>query len=260
MLSLRQLTPRLPSASINRSFASWNSGSSNVSRQARVAVVGSGRMGEIRSKILYANPRIEFVGVVDSHLEGAKSLAQTFGTNAYSSLSELINEEKGQVDGIVCCTPTVTHASIVKQAVKVGIGSGVFVEKPVDESAQKIKALFEISKRGNLNLCCGFQRRFDPSYQNLLHQLHNNHIGKPINGTVFFGDHPVPSIEFLLRGGDIFMDLSAHDVDFILQAMGRDDDVTSVFATGTSSTTQLEEAGVHDNATMVLKFQSGEFY
>ena len=128
-----------------------------------------------------------------------------------------------------------------------------------DESAQKIEDVFEIANRGNLQLCCGFQRRFDPSYQSLLHQLHGGQIGKPISGTVFFGDHPVPSIEFLLRGGDIFMDLSAHDVDFILQAMGRDDEVTSVFASGTSSTMELEVAGVHDNATMVLKFQSGKY-
>ena len=90
-----------------------------------------------------------------------------------------------------------------------------------------------------------------------MYQLQNGQIGKPISGTVFFGDHPIPSIEFLLRGGDIFMDLSAHDVDFVLQAMGLNDEVTSVFASGTSSTLQLEVAGVHDNATMVLKFQSG---
>jgi hypothetical protein len=34
---------------------------------------------------------------------------------------------------------------------------------------------------------------------------------------IFFGDHPVPPKDFLLKGGDIFMDLSAHDIDYILQ-------------------------------------------
>jgi predicted dehydrogenase len=52
------------------------------------------------------------------------------------------------------------------------------------------------------------------------------------------------------------MDLSAHDVDFILQALP-DQHVVSVYATGTSSTPELEQAGVHDNATMVMKFNQG---
>jgi myo-inositol 2-dehydrogenase/D-chiro-inositol 1-dehydrogenase len=54
----------------------------------------------------------------------------------------------------------------------------------------------------------------------------------------FFGDHPVPPKEFLLKGGDIFMDLSAHDIDYILQAFS-DQRVVSVYAAGTSSTPEL---------------------
>lgn len=58
-----------------------------------------------------------------------------------------------------------------------------------------------------------------------------------------------------MTGGNIFMDLSAHDVDFITDAL--EDEVVSVYATGTSSDPELEAASVHDNATMVLKMQKG---
>ena len=51
------------------------------------------------------------------------------------------------------------------------------------------------------------------------------------------------------------MDLSAHDVDFIMQALN--DDVISVYATGTSSMDELAAVGVHDNANMLLKFSRG---
>jgi hypothetical protein len=34
--------------------------------------------------------------------------------------------------------------------------------------------------------------------------------------------------------------------------------VKSVYATGSSSTAELKEAGVFDNATMVMTFQKGE--
>ena len=51
------------------------------------------------------------------------------------------------------------------------------------------------------------------------------------------------------------MDLAPHDVDFIRWCM--DDEVTEVYATGSSSTTQLARAHVYDNATMMLKFSLG---
>lgn len=62
-------------------------------------------------------------------------------------------------------------------------------------------------------------------------------------------------MEFLKAGGDIFMDLSAHDVDYIRWALN--DEVVSVFATGSSSNDKLRSAGVTDNATMIMKFRKG---
>jgi myo-inositol 2-dehydrogenase/D-chiro-inositol 1-dehydrogenase len=169
----------------------------------------------------------------------------------FQSLSKAAEQE--ELDGIVCCTPTFAHRQVVEQAAD--YGWDVFCEKPVDVSAQKIDELFAIAD-GKIQLCCGFQRRFDPSYVDALKKLPSI-LGTPVYANIFFGDHPVPPMEFLLTGGgDIFMDLSAHDVDFILQALP-DQHVVSVYATGTSSTPELEQAGVHDNATMVMKFNQG---
>jgi predicted dehydrogenase len=46
---------------------------------ASVVVVGSGRMGEIRASLLRANPRFHLLGIVDTHLPGAKRLADKYG-------------------------------------------------------------------------------------------------------------------------------------------------------------------------------------
>lgn len=216
---------------------------------------------------------MELVGIVDTasteNGNPAQSLASSLGTEAYSNLPDLVanTNTSNQLDGIVCCTPTHTHASVVHEALGVETTRGIFVEKPVDESASKIKSLFELVKQDdgrNFQLCCGFQRRFDPSYQHLLQTVRSGAIGKPLNANIFFGDHPVPSLKFLKEGGDIFMDLSAHDVDFVLQVMGQNQEigstgntVDSVFASGTSSIPELSEVGVHDSATMTMKFQSG---
>jgi len=49
--------------------------------RARIVLVGTGRMGAIRGKILYGNPRVEFCGVVDVNEEAAGKLANTFNVS-----------------------------------------------------------------------------------------------------------------------------------------------------------------------------------
>lgn len=46
--------------------------------QARVLLVGSGRMGHIRAKAIFSNPRFEFAGIVDDNVDGAKKLADLY--------------------------------------------------------------------------------------------------------------------------------------------------------------------------------------
>lgn len=159
----------------------------------------------------------------------------------------------GQLDGIILSTPTFTHQEIIRQAADANIS--VFTEKPVDENAERIQKLFAYTQAAGIQLCCGFQRRFDPSYVAAKNAVQNGEIGTPVTANIFFADHPCPPKEFLLTGGNIFMDLSAHDCDFITDTL--QDHVVSVYATGTSSDSELDAAGVHDNATMVMKMSKG---
>lgn len=78
----------------------------------------------------------------------------------------------------------------------------------MDETGDKITDLFAYCKSHNVELCCGFQRRFDATYKAVSDAVREGKIGKPMSASIFFADHPCPPIEFLLTGGDIFMDLS----------------------------------------------------
>lgn len=157
------------------------------------------------------------------------------------------------IDGIVLSSPTFTHDAIIREAAIHGLA--IFTEKPVDESADKIASLFNFCEEKQAELCCGFQRRFDHSYVTTALAVKEGRIGKPITANIFFADHPSPPRDFMLTGGNIFVDLCAHDVDYIRWLF--DDEVVSVYATGTSSDKVLGDAGVHDNATMIFKFKKG---
>jgi len=145
---------------------------------------------------------------------------------SYATLTEAIHEVESKayaerpLHGVVVCSPTYTHASIIKEAADHKLS--VFTEKPVDETAEKIESLFQYAKSSGIALCCGFQRRFDASYVAAVQVIRTGEIGIPVVANAFFGDHPTVHKDFLLRGGNIFMDLLCHDADFIAHALNDD--------------------------------------
>jgi predicted dehydrogenase len=247
-------------------------------RRARVLLVGSGRMGQIRARLLHCHSRVDLCGIVDSDLEGAQHLAALYGDvpvfeSIEQAVHELGNEKESGDDanrvlhGCVISTPTGTHGDLIREAARHRLS--VFVEKPVAERAPEIDELFDCCEKAGGHLCCGFQRRFDPSYVEACRAIQRHGagepesgggggIGRPLYAHVFFADHPVPPRDFLLSsGGNIFVDLLAHDVDYVLNAL--QDQVATVYATATSSDPDLGAVGVQDCATVMLTTRKGTF-
>lgn len=175
---------------------------------------------------------------------------------SFVSLAEAITKVSADepLSGVVVSSPTFSHEEVIKEASDNQLA--VFTEKPVGETAEKIASIYAYSDLAGIDLCCGFQRRFDPSYKAATDAVLGGQIGKPVSASIFFADHPCPPKAFLLTGGDIFMDLAAHDVDYITHTL--QDEVVSVYASGSSSDDDLAAAGVHDNATMVMNFRKGK--
>lgn len=163
------------------------------------------------------------------------------------------DHENTGLDGIVLCIPTMLHSKYIKICAKYGLA--IFCEKPIAMNPNEIQELYDLCEDHNVQLCCGFQRRFDESYIALAEAIRRGDIGNPISAQIFFGDNPCPSIDFLRQGGNIFDDLCIHDVDFIRYAL--QDEVQSVYATSTCTSKRLKRYGIHDTAVMVLTFKSG---
>ena len=52
-------------------------------QQARVLLIGSGRMGHIRASTLYANPRFEFCGIIDTNVDDAAKLGELYRVRGF---------------------------------------------------------------------------------------------------------------------------------------------------------------------------------
>jgi predicted dehydrogenase len=50
--------------------------------RAKIALVGTGRMGAIRAKLMYGNPRIDLCGIIDLNTTSAQKLANTYDVSS----------------------------------------------------------------------------------------------------------------------------------------------------------------------------------
>jgi myo-inositol 2-dehydrogenase/D-chiro-inositol 1-dehydrogenase len=178
----------------------------NQSKIMSVLIIGGGRMGAIRADAVYANPRLTLAGIVDVDPRSATGigpgpdLARKYSTPFFTSLEGALATLTAPPAGIICCTPTFTHPLVIEVACKTSIP--IFIEKPVDETTDGIREMFALGANTSTPICCGFQRRFDPSYMSVKKSVDDGAIGSVVTTRIFFADHPCPPIEFLKAGGN----------------------------------------------------------
>ena len=102
----------------------------------RIAILGAGRIGRIHGRNAAAHPEARLVAVADPHAPSAKELAEATSAEIVA-LEEVV--ERPDVDAILVCTPTTTHADLIERGARAG--KAVFCEKPVDLSSARIEAL-----------------------------------------------------------------------------------------------------------------------
>jgi len=171
-------------------------------------------MGHIRAAAFYGSRSSLLAGIVDSDPVKAQELAHIYHTPFFSDVTSALRALP-ELSGVWICTPTPCHRESLKEVI--GAGLAVGIEKPVGTSQKEIHECYDWAaaaeqRRGgktgrNVPLYCSFQRRIDPSYVNLLKRVRDGEIGEVRSVHAVFRDHPVPSLEFLKLGGDIFHDL-----------------------------------------------------
>ena len=116
-------------------------------KKLKLGVIGTGRIGKVHiATLVQSVPQAEVVAVADVNLDGAKDVAKGFGiTTVFSSYQDVINHP--DVEAVVICSPTDTHAQYIIEAAKAG--KHIFCEKPVDLSLEVIQgALDAVAKAG----------------------------------------------------------------------------------------------------------------
>jgi myo-inositol 2-dehydrogenase/D-chiro-inositol 1-dehydrogenase len=217
----------------------------------RFAVLGAGRIGRVHAKAIASTDGAVLVAVADPIAAAAESLAATHSC-AIRTIDEI--EAADDVDAVVICTPTDTHADLIERFARAG--KAIFCEKPVDLDVTRVKNCLKVVKETGATLMVGFNRRFDPHFAALKGAIDAGKIGKVEMVTITSRDPSPPPYEYISRSGGIFRDMTIHDFDVARWLLG--EEVETVMASASVLVdAEIGKRGDYDSVNIILRTASG---
>jgi len=204
----------------------------------RVGLIGLGRMGQNHLRVLSLLKGVELAFVADADEATAKRLGQQYEVPGVCDVQNVL----GQVDAVVICTPTITHADYIRLVA--GKVRNIFVEKPLADTLEAAAAVARFAVEHKLNLQVGFIERFNPAVQGLKQVLDKS-------GRVISIDFTrTNKLSARITDVDVVTDLMIHDIDLALYLNGP---ARSVAAHG------FAHGSMIDFASALITHENGRF-
>jgi predicted dehydrogenase/nucleoside-diphosphate-sugar epimerase len=131
------------------------------SERRRVGIVGLGKMGVAHAALINTMEKTELVGLMDMNGR-MQQYVRSLGLKApfYTELSEMLTEARPEA--VLICTPPSSHYTIAKACVEQGIS--VLVEKPLAESLESARRIFELTNAQPITHSCGYNVAYVPLF------------------------------------------------------------------------------------------------
>jgi myo-inositol 2-dehydrogenase/D-chiro-inositol 1-dehydrogenase len=184
----------------------------------------------------------------------ASGLAQQLGAQVASV--EQILQDPG-IEVVAIASPTDTHSDLITRAA--AAGKQIFCEKPVDLSVPRARECAAAVQAAGVACMIGFQRRFDPTFNEARSRMDRGEIGNPEMLVITSRDPGAPPPAYIQASGGIFRDMLIHDFDvfrWILCADG--DEAQWLSATGSVLTDPtIASLGDMDCTAVTIRTRKG---
>ncbi|MBC7310877.1 MAG: inositol 2-dehydrogenase [Rhizobium sp.] len=217
----------------------------------KLALLGAGRIGKVHARAIAEDKRAKLVAVADAFPEAAKAIAEASGA-AVKTIDEI--EADKDIDAVIICTPTNTHADLIERFAKAG--KAIFCEKPIDLDVARARTCLETVRKVGGKVMLGFNRRFDPHFQAVRREIDKGSIGKVEMVTITSRDPGAPPADYIKVSGGIFRDMTIHDFDMARFLLG--EEIETVMASASVLVDpKIGELGDYDSASLILTTKSG---
>ena len=223
-------------------------------KKLKIGIIGAGRIGKVHTEtIVRSIPNADVVSIADTNIIEAEKLIKKYGIDSYSGdYKDIIDNT--EIDAVVICSPTNTHAQYIIEAAQAG--KHIFCEKPIALNLDTIQNALNIVDESNVKMMIGFNRRFDPNFKKIKQMVMADKIGEPHILKITSRDPAPPPAEYVAESGGMFLDMTIHDFDMARFIVGSE--VEEVYAVaGVMVDPKIGEAGDVDTALITLKFENG---
>ncbi len=189
-------------------------------KELGVGVIGVGFWGRNHARVYKELKSTRLIGVSDSDIVKAKTVAKLYGCEYFKKNDELFKNK--EIDAVSICTPTSTHVKPSMQAIK--YGKHLLVEKPLGKNLKEAIKIVKEAEKNKVKLSVGHIERFNPAVQKLKTMSQKKIIGEII---LIFSRRVTRWPE---RVGDVGVvkDSAIHDIDVMMYLL--EDDVKKIYA------------------------------
>ncbi len=217
----------------------------------RFAVLGAGRIGQVHARAIGSVPGATLTALAEPVDAVAQNARRAFGCDIRTM--DAI-EAASDIDAVVICTPTDTHADLIERFVRAG--KAVFCEKPVDLDAGRVREALRTVEEVGGTLMVGFNRRFDPDFMALKAAIDADRIGAVEMVTLTSRDPGPPPAAYIRVSGGILRDMTIHDFDMARWLLGEEIETVAAQASVLVDP-EIGALGDWDSVNVMLRTASG---
>ena len=216
----------------------------------RIAVLGAGRIGSFRARVLNELPEVDEIFVGNRTVERAEGLAREVGGTA-GTIDEAIDSGP---DAVFVSLATELHPPALHRCIDAGLP--IFCEKPIALTLPETASVIEHAESAGSVLQVAFQRRLDPDYLRAYGEIRDGSLGTLYSMRITAHDaEPAPE-EFIASSGGTYRDLHIHDFDLARWLTGMD--VEQVYAVGSvRGFDRYAKYGDADNTAILMNMSDG---
>jgi predicted dehydrogenase len=188
--------------------------------RVRFALVGAGAISQSYAKVLQRSQTARLVAVADVRREAAEAVAASALCPAFTSYEELANAVP--CDGVLVCTPPVTHPEI--SIWFLDRGTPVLCEKPLAIDTLSAQKMFAVAERNGVPLTMATKFRYVADVVRARALIEAGTIGE----VILFENSFTARVDMSRRwnsdpdiaGGGVLIDNGTHSVDIMRFFLG----------------------------------------
>lgn len=220
-----------------------------------VALIGAGRIGKIRARVIADTDSATLVAVADPCAESGKEIAAASGAKQFADWRGAI--DSSNVDIVVVATPTIFHAEIAAAAL--AGGKHVLCEKPLARNVAEATKIVAAARASGRVLKTGFNYRHLPHVRKAKELIDSGELGRLMFTRCYFGHGGRPGFDEEWHtdpqssGGGVLQEQGIHVMDLIRYLLGEPARVL-----GQRSTFFWKLRDIEDNCFCLFETETGQ--